>query len=694
MAAASYTTDMTSINDGQSGTWVEMTGWANGGTPQVNTTEWYIQGTGCVTATYNNKTTIQSVAFNNGSDLSGSFSAGDVIMMWQAGLAGGALDVFDNGGLRFIEGQTQAIFKAANIGGSDYDRNPYGGFANVVYASQIETLQTTIDVNGTNGTFTRSAGSFLTDGFEPGHAIVTQGFTNGGNNSNFVISTVTATVITVTDNTGMVTETGGGNETIVMGDYIVGTLSGTRAAQYFGSGLLPQSAVSKGEMHCVDEISYGRGQIKATDGDLSNGYATFLGMATENDYNDATNGYNRWGLFSLQKGSYIWKGLISLGDDTTSVDFRDSNRAIVVEDTSRAYLDFNRIEIRHASSRVDWTNVSFLALGTLSPGTFEMHAAADVNLDGCLFQNMYTFIFLSTGDAVNCTWVSCKMITGGGGLFNGSKVLTSDVDTDASAFSWDVATDPDGYLDNMIFSKGTNAHHAITFGSSTPTTINLNGIDFQGFNASDGQNDSALYFPDTGSDVAWVVNASGCTGNIKYKKVRAGDTVTINLDQVSHTLTGLINASEVTYVTRGAAVDTGSDGSSTANSRNFVTTNTWTVDAYKGHLLEITSGADAGRYYCSGNSATTLYLDKELSATASSLTWELYDEGDDTIPFHVESVTGNQSQYTYTYVSDVVVDIMIQHVNYQEIVLEKVTLGNTSQSIPQVQIPDQNYLNP
>jgi hypothetical protein len=79
----------------------------------------------------------------------------------------------------------------------------------------------------------------------------------------------------------------------------------------------------------------------------------------------------------------------------------------------------------------------------------------------------------------------------------------------------------------MVFTKGTNAHHAIGFGTSAPTTINLSGMTFTNFNASDGQNDSTFYFADKGSDTTWTVNLSGCTGNFTYKKARAGDTVNI-----------------------------------------------------------------------------------------------------------------------------------------------------------------------
>lgn len=82
------------------------------------------------------------------------------------------------------------------------------------YDDDITTGNQTISVNGPNGTFTRSAGSYITDGFEEGQIITTSGNANEENNSQFKISTVTATVITVTNNYGLATETGSGDEVI------------------------------------------------------------------------------------------------------------------------------------------------------------------------------------------------------------------------------------------------------------------------------------------------------------------------------------------------------------------------------------------------------------------------------------------------------------------------------------------------
>lgn len=309
-------------------------------------------------------------------------------------------------------------------------------------------------------------------------------------------------------------------------DYVDGTPA-AGVYQIFGS--LPNilSAITKGDPHCVDAIRYGRGEVIIEFGDLGNGYGTFVGIAAKNDANDAGAGYNRWGLFSAQAGVYLWKGLLSFGNVTNACDFRDSNRVIVVADTPRTSLAFNKIEINNAGSRVDWTTISFVATGTLSPGRFEATANADINLDGCSFTGMDTFIFGGTNSsAINCIWQGCKAITGAGGTFTGSKVLGSSVTAGASAFNWNVATDPDGYLDDMTFVKGANAHHAIELGLNSPLTMTFRGLTSSGFNAADGQDDSFFHVKRTTGDV--TINIIGGTGDFKYKSDGANVNIVVS----------------------------------------------------------------------------------------------------------------------------------------------------------------------
>jgi hypothetical protein len=120
-------------------------------------------------------------------------------------------------------------------------------------------------------------------------------------------------------------------------------------------------------------------------------------------------------------------------------------------------------------------------------------------------------------------------ITAAGAIFKTVKVLTPTVAADASALVWNVATDTDGKLDSCTFSKGTNSHHAIVLGTSSPTTVTLRGMTFTGFNAANAATDSVIYVKRTTGTV--TINAVGCSGTVSYKT--DGATVTVVADPVT-----------------------------------------------------------------------------------------------------------------------------------------------------------------
>ena len=87
-----------------------------------------------------------------------------------------------------------------------------GGFA---YDDQITTGSISIAANAPNRTFTRSSGSFITDGFEVGQIISVDGFQSTPDmNTEYEIESVTALVITVVSNYYMTTNAGSGDESI------------------------------------------------------------------------------------------------------------------------------------------------------------------------------------------------------------------------------------------------------------------------------------------------------------------------------------------------------------------------------------------------------------------------------------------------------------------------------------------------
>lgn len=314
-----------------------------------------------------------------------------------------------------------------------------------------------------------------------------------------------------------------------------GTVGGGNGGSYRYFGNVPNTLaeVSKGDPVAMDAIRYGRGEISVTGTGGS-----FSELASYNDYNaggtppgtsstSVDSGRHVLGLFQAAGGSYLWKGMLALGLTGTSVTFSDSNETIVIDDCPHTYPAFNKVEIRNASSSVTFNNITFISTATTANGVgyFEVVDNATVSLNGCNFNDMGTFIFLSNGSITNCNFNSCGQITHGGADFESSNFAGYEGTAGTAYLLYDVAADPDGELDNCSFTKGTAATHAIEFdATNTPTNITLRGIDFSGYNASNGQNDSTLYFPSTTK--SYTVNLVNCTGNVSYR-VGTGGSVTI-----------------------------------------------------------------------------------------------------------------------------------------------------------------------
>lgn len=85
----------------------------------------------------------------------------------------------------------------------------------VISLDAIDSASLTVTVAAAGGTYTRGAGSYITDGFRVGQTVTWSGFTNADNNATKVISVLTATVMTVTSNAGLVNETGNGDERVI-----------------------------------------------------------------------------------------------------------------------------------------------------------------------------------------------------------------------------------------------------------------------------------------------------------------------------------------------------------------------------------------------------------------------------------------------------------------------------------------------
>jgi len=286
------------------------------------------------------------------------------------------------------------------------------------------------------------------------------------------------------------TTTGGG----AAGTDLVGFLW-----KILGSGSL------KGNPNAIDVQRHGR-ELTVIDGDLGNGYGTFTGAGAA----DATN-TARWGILTPVGGGFQFHGAFVMGTVATSVDFRDSDKVINVLEDPFLPSTFNEFEIRNASSNVEWTAITINALGTTAPFVLTLDVGTFTG-EGCSFAGAGTTTFSSSQSCTNSKWTSCGQIVLAEADISGSSVLTSTVAADEGAI-YDNRTTTGATsiseLDNCTISQGTNAHHAIRFGTGVDDDITLTGIEFTGFSASNDVNGSTLRFDATTGSMN--VNLIDCT---------------------------------------------------------------------------------------------------------------------------------------------------------------------------------------
>lgn len=369
----------------------------------------------------------------------------------------------------------------------------------------------------------------------------------------------------------------GGNDTYTYGGWInlatnptVSTdyTAGTPATTYrhFGWAYNAVTVPGKGNPYCVDAMRYGRCESRFAGGQAAD-YATFSGFATQND-----NITNRWGLIQETDGGFLWKGLITLGY-VSLVDFRDSNTSILIDNTKKVTSNFNKIEIRQATSRVDFTSISIQSLSTASRGNFEVIDNATVNISSCNFTDMGTFIFLSNSTVDATTFRRCDLITLGGGTytgcifaesFNTTKAVLAASTTEAALIS-----------DSEFISDGTGYGLEITgsAGDFTFSNVTWTGYALQGGTAAD----RALHI--TATTGTFNITISGGTAPTYHSE---GATVNINSD-VTVTFTGLKDNSEIRiYKTSDDSVVAGIEDATTGtpDNRSFAWSAPASTDVY------------------------------------------------------------------------------------------------------------------
>lgn len=434
------TTDLTDIWTESVTGWTELSLYGAGAAPVVDT-EVYIQGLNCVSQQVaTNKTGLASGMDYAGTNPTAFVDGTDLFFFWINFLFPNSLRTYDDATTTSLAGYYIGIGSSDGnhnwwaVTGSDFARNPYGGWINVAIDPQ-QTPQ----------------------------------FTDG---------TPTTSV-------------------------------------YSSFGFLPNilSAPSRGQSNCADAIRWGRGTIEYTGGAPA---GTFTDIATTNDLVA-----NRWGLFTSQQGSYLYKGLLRLGTAASSLLFSDSDKSIFVDDTRKVYASFNRIEIRNSGSNITWENINIVklkyipALSFISRGQFEVVDNATVSFTGCSFTDMDTFIFnggTNPNNLNDTTFRRCNAVTQGGAILDGCTFEESTA-VSALVISGTNAADVNNVTNCFFISAGTG--NAVDLGTiSSSVSRNWDGHSLTGYGTGS-----------TGS----VTGTQGSASSAIRVNVNTGITLTINV---------------------------------------------------------------------------------------------------------------------------------------------------------------------
>lgn len=332
------------------------------------------------------------------------------------------------------------------------------------------------------------------------------------------------------------------------------TVSGTpgTAPRYFGMTTATVASV-KGANLGVDVIR--RGDIvRAFAGDSG----TPITLAAFAIYADATT--RRWGILRPSPTGVELQGKMYIGNVSgiTAGYSRDSNKTITFLAAEHALSTLNAVIFELGTTDVEWDNVGITALGTNARGRIEINNNAKVWWTNSVFAGINTTAGGGTNTKFDgCTWRGTNAVTAAGGSYLNCSYLVPTVAANTSVLVYNVATDPDGVLDGSTFTKGTNAHHAIEFGTASPLTMTLRDIDFSGFSASNNVNDSAVHIKRTSGTV--TLNVVGGSGTVSYRT--DGATVNVVANPVALTVT-VLDATDLSTVS-GARVyikaETGGD---------------------------------------------------------------------------------------------------------------------------------------
>ena len=250
---------------------------------------------------------------------------------------------------------------------------------------------------------------------------------------------------------------------------------------------------------------------------------------------------NRYGYFTALEGFegiYAVFGTMVIGS-ATETDFTDSGVVTIFPDGFfEAGWSGVEVNLSNSNSVFNNTNHTYDSRGNTTTtdsravynvtGTSGTGTETNITIKSFAEINLNSAMTFDGGLALNCGPIDVN-----GGSINGLNVNESTVAANTSAIIYNVNADPDGELDDLTVTKGTNNHHAIEFGLTSPTVMTIRNMTNSGFSATNGDNNSTFHVLRTSGTV--TINVIGGSGNFTY--LSEGAIVDIVQDPVTTEIT-------------------------------------------------------------------------------------------------------------------------------------------------------------
>lgn len=278
---------------------------------------------------------------------------------------------------------------------------------------------------------------------------------------------------------------------------------------------------------------------------------------------------------------------------------------------------------RSATAGTAMTQSTTTGTGTgfsLTPDTDNIVTTPTVACTGVGFIGFGETVLTASATMTTCRWVGADQVTAAGADMTGSTIEGYEGAADSASLIWDVATDPDGLLDNMIFTMGTAATHAIDFGTNVTSNITLRGIEFNGYGATDDSNDSTVRFLATSGSLTLslidctVDGVAASSGNFSVDDA-AGIAVTVVIAPVTLTVTVKDEAGAAVQNARVGIFDGATSLMNELTTAAGVATESYSGTVPVDVIVKVRKGSAAPKYIpiASGQTVSTSGLDVTIT---------------------------------------------------------------------------------